>query len=213
MFTGLLAHGPLEIILFVIVAAAIAFVVRRVLKRTRFAAPVVSGEELPDLPTEVRVQATIRRLFRDPAQGAWVVEAAIGQRITFRPTDFTPDTYQPLLNRKADFALYGLATLAPGGVEAMRDQISDIDKITVTAETVRLIPVVGFANDYMVIGHVVSAHEETLCGDPVRVYRTEVVRQDDLTLVLDLAVEPSASSLPDGSMVHGSARLYGNLAA
>lgn len=213
MFASLLSHGPLELILFLIVAAAIFFVVRRIRKRERFIAPTAAGgEDLPDLPTDVRVQATVRRIVRDPAQGGWVVEAAIGQRkFTFCPTDFTSEIYQPLLNQKVDFALYGLATLMAGGVEAMRDQISDIDRVTVTESMVRLIPVAGLANDYAVIGRIVSAHDESLLGDPVKVYRTEVVRQEDLTLILDLAVEPTSAPFSDGSMVHGSARLYGRL--
>lgn len=219
MFIGLLPPGVLEFLLFVLIVGAFVLVVRGVRRRASFAGTMggrtTGDEQIPDLATEVRVQAIVRRIFRDTTQGEWVVEAAIGRRkFVFRPTDFTPERYQPLVNSKEDFVLYAFATLAPGGVEAMRDQIKDFDKVAVSEDLVRLVPAGQFANDYAVIGRVASSRDETLDGDPVAVYRTQVVRQDDLTLVLDLAVEaaPGAPRFGDGEMVHGSARLFGRLA-
>ena len=214
---GPLPPGVAETVLLLAVLFT-AFLIVRAVRRRRDYAPAAPDEdvELPSLTTEGRVTGTVRRIYRDPAQGVWLTEIALGKRrFTVCTTDYAAQTerYANLTGKQADFALYGMATLAPGGVEAMRDQIKDFDKVAVTPELVRLIPVGQYANDYAVIGRILSHRDEEMDTLPLRVYRAQTVRSDELTLVLELAVQrEDASAFPDQSMAHGSARLYGYLA-
>jgi hypothetical protein len=114
-------------------------------------------------------------------------------------------------------AVYGLATLAAGGAEAMQEQIKDLDKVDLSRNPVRLVKAGQFLNDYVVIGRVLSHRDDSLSdGTPLRVYRCEVVRTDDLGLIIELGVERDETQqgtvFPDQSMVHGSARLFGGFA-
>ena len=207
---GLIPRGTLEVLLFLTLVAAFFAVFRAVQKRKQFAPPPAPAEALPTLATEIRVRATPRRLFRDPHQGLWMVEASIGQRrFTFCAADYASHEEEyKVTGQPTDFALYALATLAPGGVDAIRDRIKDIDKVEVTPDLVRLVHTGPLANDYAVIGRIISERRDTLDDDPVTVYRAEVVRQSDFTLMLDLATEPG-DPLPPDTMAHGSARLFG----
>jgi len=218
MFTRVLPPEVLGAVLLLLLLGGLFLVVRAVRRRGEFARPGADeGVELPDLTTQQRIAATVRRVYRDPAQGVWLVEAQLGKRrITFCATDHAQNAerYAGLAGQEADFALYALSMLAPGGVEAMRDQIKDIDKVTITPDLVRLVAAGEFANDHAVIGRVLSRRDDSAAGVPVTVYRTEVVRGKDLQMVLELAAPavPGTDPFPDRSMVHGSARLYGYLA-
>jgi len=211
-----LPPGVPEALLLLVIVGVIALVARSVRRRRAFAA-VSADVELPSLTTDQRIAGLVHRVYRDPAQGAWLVEVSLGRRrFTFCATDYetAAERYVSLVGKEADIALYGLATLAPGGADTMRDQIKDADKIEITPDLVRLIPTGQFANDQVVIGRVLSHRDEEMNGIQVRVYRTQVVRAEDLTLVLELAAEGAAGTPPfaDDTMVHGSARLYGYLA-
>jgi hypothetical protein len=189
-------------------------VVRAVRRRRQFALPVASTE-LPTLATEQRITATVRRVWRDPAQNLPLVELGIGERrLIFCPTDHAAAAarYQAALARRAELALFGLATLAPGGVDAMREQIRSAEPLS--PDLVTLVHEGQFENDYVVIGRVLSSRPDTWDDLPLIVYRVQVIHAADLTLVLELAVpaKEGATPLPDGSLAHGSARLFGFLA-
>jgi hypothetical protein len=219
---------PAEILLLALVVGLALLALRAVRRRRAFVgtpgAPgtvALPAADLPRLDTQQRVTATLHRTFPDRAQGVWLAAATVGKlRLTFCPTDYATasERYQKLLGQPADVALFGLATLAPGGVEAMKDQIKDIDKVEITPDLVRLVATGEFANDHVVIGRVLSTRDEQWEEMALTVYRTEVVRRPELTLVIDLAVARDAGGQPaapfaPGSMVHGSARLFGFLAA
>ncbi len=209
-----LPPGVGEVILFATVLGGIGIVARAVRRRKNFTLP--TDTDLPDLQTPGRITATIRRVYRDAAQNVWLVEASVGKRrVTFCATDYeqNAERYQSVTGEKADVALFGTATLAPGGAEAMREQIKDIDKVDLTKDPVRLIPAGQFANDHAVIGRILSHRSDTMSGFAVHVYRAQVARTDDLTLVIELATEPEGTPFPSQSMVHGAARLYGYLAS
>jgi hypothetical protein len=207
-----LPPGVAEVGLFIVILGAIGWGVRAFRRREKFLP--VPDTDLPDLQTQGRVTATVRRVYRDPAQNVWLVEASVGKRrITFCAIDYTQNAegYQGAVGEKADVALFGTATLAPGGAEAMRDQIKDIDKVDLSKEPVRLIPAGQFANDHVVIGRVLSHRTDTMSGFGVNVYRTQVARTDDFTLVFELATDTAGTPFTAQSMVHGAARLYGYL--
>lgn len=224
---GLLPNGVAEFLLLLLILGALFVVIRSVRRRRAFAARAAStaAGDLPNLTTQQRVTALVRRTFRDPAQGVWLVEAIVGspqqaQRLTFCATDYeqAAERWQALTGKKADVALYGLATLAPGGVETMREQIKNAEKAKLHPDMVTLVHEGQFANDYVVIGRALDAREAAWGDDlPLTVYRTEVVRTDKLLLITDLAVprDPASPSpaFPPQSLVHGSARLFGYLAS
>jgi hypothetical protein len=189
----------------------------RAVRRRRAFATLTAETELPHLDTRQRVTGIIRRVFRDPAQGVWLVTAeAGGARLTFCATDYerAADRYRDRTGKPADIALFALATLAAGGVEAMKHQIKDADKVELRPDLVTLVPEGQYANDHVVIGRVLDAREDAWDEMPLTVYRTEVVRRPGLALVLDLAVpRDSTPSFPPRSLVHGSARLFGYLAS
>lgn len=131
---GLIPPGVLEFLLFAVLVGGF-ILVARALRRRRAFLPVGSAVPLPTLATEVRIRATVRRTYRDPDAGLWLVEAAIGARkFTFCATDHEANAarYDALKNQPADFSLFALSTLAQGGVEAMRDQIRDIDAVDIS---------------------------------------------------------------------------------
>lgn len=209
-----LPPGVAEVALF---AAFVGFigVVTRGVRRRRVFTPAETGD-VPDLRTDQRVSATVRRVWRDAQQNVWLVEASLGKRrFSFCATDYAEngERYAALVGKNADFAWFALSTLAPGGAEAMQNQIKDADKVDLSTNPVRLVRAGQFANDYVVIGRILSRRDETVDDVPVTVYRTQVVRSDDLTLVLELAAERADDKrFADQSMVHGSARLFGYLA-
>ena len=209
-----LPPGLPEFVLLALLVGLVVFVVRRVGRRRKFAR-VEADAPLPALATDLRLRGMVRRLYRDPNQGVWLLDFTLGRRrFTFCVTDYAAAqaAYTKAMGREANFAIYGLATLAPGGAEAIRDQITDADSIDLSTDPVRLISGGEFANDYVVIGRVLSSRPDSMDEMPLTVYRVQVVRTDDLTLVLELATPQSNSdTFPDNSMVHGSARLYGQI--
>jgi hypothetical protein len=216
MFVGLLPRGILEAMMLLVILFVGFLVIRSVRRRRAFAKVTPDeGVDLPSLTTQQRIAGTVRRLWRDPAQGVWLVEVAPGKRkITFCMVDYADksEQYQGLIGKQADIALDGLATLAPGGVDAIRDRIKDIDKVDITPGMVRLVPAGQYANDYAVIGRVLSHREEIMDDLPLTVYRSQVIHSTELTLVVDLAVQKEETApFADQTMVHGSARLYGYL--
>ena len=215
MLNGLLPPGVLEGLLLVVLIGAFVLVVRGVRRRRAFAR-VEPDAPLPDLETQQRITATVKRVYRDPGQGVWLVETMLGRkRVTFCAVDFAEKAavWQGAVGADADIALYALSSLAPGGVETMRDQIKDYDKVEITPDLVRLVPAGEFANDHAVIGRVLSHRTDEASGIPVDVYRAEVVRGKELNLILELAVPkvPGTTPYAPPAMVHGSARLYGYL--
>jgi hypothetical protein len=79
-----------------------------------------------------------------------------------------------------------------------------------------LAPAGEYPNDYAVIGKALSSRTDAWDDIPLIVYRTQVANTANLTLFLDLAVPRAQNDTPPfapNSMVHGSARLFGYLAA
>lgn len=217
---GLLPEGVGEILLLLVIVGAVFLVVRSVRRRRAFASASEQAE-LPDLSTTQRVSARVKRIFRDPAQGVVLVEATVGpQTLFFCATDYpaAQSQWDELMGKTADVALYGLATLEPGGVEAMRDQIKDADKMDLDPNLVTLVHEGQFANDYVIIGRVIDSREDSWGEMPLAVYRTKVFDTDRLTLILEMAVPrsddgSSTAALAPQSLVHGSARFFGYLAS
>ena len=205
----------LPVALLLILAGFGGLVVRSVRRRKDFLSTVTNNSAaLPDLETELRLTGTLRRLWRDPQEGLPLAELGVGsRRFIFCTTDqaTSGERYKAAVGKSVTVALYGLATLAPGGSEAMREQLRDADRVA--PDTVTLVHEGQLENDYVVIGRLLS-HRPHLWGEvPLMVYRAQVLRTDDLTLILELAV-PSPQSdvpLPDDSLAHGSVRLFGYL--
>jgi hypothetical protein len=225
MFLRLLPAGIGEALLFLVLVAALLFVVRAVRRRHRVAdrtgGRADGGVVLPSLDTQQRVTGTLQRIRLDRIQGAWLADVVIGtRRLALAVTDYAAqrERYRDLIGKKVDLAIYALATLAPGGAEAMRDQIRDFDAITITPELVRLVPAGQFANDAVAIARVLSHRDDELTdGTTLTIYRCEVVRAPDFGLVVEMGVPRDPATGPtdrfaDGEMVHGAARLYGYLA-
>jgi len=208
---------PWEIVLIALFALALALVFRAVRRRSAFARLAPDpGVELPRLETGVRLRGTIRRTYRDPAQGVWLIVVEVARtRYTFCAVDFegAASRYRDLLGKPADIALFALATLEAGGVESIRRQIQDADKAALKPDQVLLVPAGQHANDHLVVGRVHDAREDAWGEMPLTVYRAEVVRHPDLTLFLDLAAPRSDSPFARRALVHGSARLFGYLAS
>ncbi len=219
MFTRLLPTGVPEILLFLVFVTVLFLSVRAIMRRRSVVLPpAMSDAEMPNLETQQRVSGAIRRVFRDPAQKVNLVEIAVGaRRLIFCPTDWERNSarYAAGVGEVADIALFALATLAPGGVESMRDLIKNADKANLKPDMVTLTHEGEFPNDYVVIGRILDHRAERWDELEMTAYRTQVLRGSDLTLVLDLAV-PRANTpepLPSQSLAHGSARLFGYLAA
>ena len=223
IFRSLLPPGTLEVLLFVVLVGAFIFVVRNVRNRHAVVLPGTATpdteSDLPFLETPLRVRAAIRRVFRDPAQDALLVEAQVGKkRFVFRAADAPNhrERYEKLIGTKetADLAVYALATLAPGGAEAIRHQIKDWDKANARPDMVGLFSAGQYANDYAVIARIVSHRDDTVSGESVWVYRAQVVKTPDQELFMELAVDAELSDepFPTDAMVHGSARLFGSFA-
>ena len=211
---------PWEIILLAVSLLVFLLIARAVFLARRRGGPAAgtaaAESDVPNLRTQQRVTGTVRRRRYDAAQEAWLITAEVGgARLTFRATDYPASEarYRGLLGKPADIALFALATLERGGAEAMRHQIKDADKIDLRPDLVTLTPAGQFANDYAVIGRVLDSREDTWDDLPLVIYRTQAVRSDDRTLVLDLAVQQNAGSarFAPQTMVHGSARLFGYL--
>ena len=201
--------GGLEFVLLFVLVGFALLVWRGIRRRGAFALASDSSL-LPTLITEVRVSGKIRRMWRDAERGLPLVEIAIGKRLLiFCPTDHAlhAETYRQKIGKEADIAAFGLATLAPGGADTIEGQIRDAGEIGITPDLLRFLHVGQLQNDYFAIGRVLSSREETWDGDPLTLYRLQTA--PDLTL--EVAAPRSDTPFPEGSMVHGSVRLFGYL--
>jgi hypothetical protein len=205
----------LPVALLLVLGGFAALVGRSIKRRKEFLATVTTdASELPDLATELRLTGTLRRLWRDTQEGLPLAELGVGSRkFIFCTTDQAAhgERYKTLIGKPVEVALYGLATLAPGGAEAMREQLRDADKVA--PDTVALVHTGQLENDYVVIGRLLSQRPDAWGELPLVVYRAQVLRTDELTLVLELAVPTPHDTvpLPASSLAHGSVRLFGYL--
>lgn len=205
----------LPVVLLLVLGGFGALVARSVKRRKDFlTSPLLGEAELPDLVTDQRVTGTLRRLWRDPKQGLPLAELGLaGRNLPFCATDLATEgeRYKTAVGKPTTLALYGLATLAPGGIEAMKEQIRDADKVP--ADSVLLVREGELENDYVVICRLLS-QREALWGElPLVVYRAQVLRSPELSLELELAVvrQDGDTTLPNNSLAHGSVRLFGYL--
>ena len=201
--------GGLEFVLLFVLIGFVALVIRGVRRRNSFQFAVEPGL-LPTLTTETRVVGKVRRVFRNPALGLPLVEIAVGKRVLiFCPTDHQANqkTYKERIGKSVTVAPFGLATLEPGGADAIRDQIRDADEVEPTPDLLRFLHVGQHPNDYFAIGRVVSSREETWDDDPLILYRLQAA--PDLTL--EVATPKTETVFADGSMAHGSVRLFAYL--
>jgi hypothetical protein len=234
VLNGIISPIVAQVLLVVVLVAATLFVLR-VVSRARKRAPITQilsalpeeavaaiAEDLPQLTTQYRVSAPVTRLV-PPAQlpAPPIVEIRLGKRpLQFTPVDIArpevPERYEQAQGRPAeatDVALFALCTLEEGGADAMQSQIKDFDKVKDAPNVVRLVPTQTVAGDYVVIARILSHRRDSVSeGVPVIVYRAEVIKNSDTQLVVELAV-PDEGQTPfaDGTMVHGTARLYGYL--
>ncbi len=186
-------------------------VVRGIRRRAAFS--VTDERELmaPRLEVSVRVAGKVRRVLRDPVANVPLVELAVGNRVlVLSPADHTDrsDDWRLSIGKTVDVALFGLATLAPGGADTIKDQIQDAGQVEITPDLLRFLPVGVQKNDYFAIGRALSHHTDSLSGDSLVVYRLQTA--PDLTL--DVAT-PAGDGNPfaENLMVHGSVRLFGYL--
>ncbi|MFM7322327.1 MAG: hypothetical protein ACKO5K_12505 [Armatimonadota bacterium] len=207
-----LPAGIPEGLLFAVLAGGVALVVRSVRRRRQFvaAAPV---DELPDLTTESRLRMRVRRLWRDSGSGMPMVEAEHrGRRLVFCAVDQGSASagWSAAIGKERDVAVYGLATLAPGGAEAMRDRIRNADKLQMGADFSALVHEGQHPNDYVVIGRALDRRDAAWGEMSLDVWRVRCAIGSEDFLVLDLAVPAGGEGVPpEGGMVHGSARLFG----
>lgn len=234
MLNGIISPIVAQVLLVVVLLGATLFVLR-VLVRSRKRTQIVQmlstlpedavaaiAEDLPHLTTQYRVSAPVTRII-PPVQlpAPPIVEIRLGKRaLQFTPVDIArpevPARYEQAQGKPADatdVALFALCTLEEGGADAMQNQIKDFDKVKDAPNVVRLVPTQTVAGDYIVIARVLSHRSDIASeGVPVIVYRAEVIKNAETHLVIELAV-PDEGQTPfaDGTMVHGTARLYGYL--
>lgn len=210
-----LPPGLPEGALLAVLVGAGALVVRSVRRRRAFL-KAASDTDLPDLETEIRLRVQVRRLWQDPQQQVPLVEVSLDRRrFVFCPVDHAARSAEwgAQVGKEVEIGLYGLATLAPGGAEAMRDRIKDADQLELGPDFVTLVREGQFPNDFVVIGRVLSVRDAAWGSMPLRVYRVQCVHAQDLTLVLEMGVpRDDGPVLEDGAMTHGSVRLFGYLA-
>lgn len=204
----------LPLVLLVVLGGFGALVARSLRRRKDFIQAVTPEDtELPDLTTEQRVALTLRRLWRDAQQGLPLVEGAgdVVGKVVFCPTDHAlkAESYKTGIGKSAEVALFALATLAPGGIEAMKDQIVDADKQALHPDTVTLVHQGQFDNDYVVICRILRVREATWGELSLVVYLAQV--REGMQLELAVPNDPTQPFLTEGSLAHGSARLFGYL--
>ena len=205
----------LPIALLLVLGGFGALVARSLKRRKEFlTVGAADASELPDLLTDVRLTGVLRRLWRDPQEGLPLAELAVGShRLIVCTTDQAAqaERYKAIVSKPCELALFGLATLAPGGADAMHDLLRDAE--TLAPDTLALVRQGKLENDYVVIGKILS-HRTAAWGElPLIVYKAQVIRSGDLNLIFELAVPNSenAPPLPDSSLAHGSVRLFGYL--
>jgi hypothetical protein len=193
----------------VLIGAGIV-VVRGIRRRAAFSVTSEKESLVPRLDVTSRVHGKVRRVFRDPTTSEPLVEIALGNRVlVLCPADHTDrsDDWRLSIGKSLDLALYGLATLAAGGADTIKDRIKDADQLEITPDLLRFLPVGVQKNDYFAIGRALSQRPDSLAGDPLVVYRLQVA--PDLTL--DVATPADGEPFAENRMVHGSVRLFGYL--
>lgn len=210
-----LPAGVPEGILVAVVGGAIALVVRSVRRRKAFVASA-PADELPDLSTEIRFRATVRRLWRDAGSGLPMAEIDFaGRKLVVCPVDQAQNAarWAALPGKAADLGLYGLATLAPGGVDAMRDRIVDFDSSVKSPDMSALVRQGEVPCDYVVIGRLLSSRAAEWGEMALDFWRMQVVVAATRGVVLEVAVPcESGTGLVPETMAHGSVRLFAYLA-
>ena len=206
----ILPLGGLEFVLLAVLLVFAGLVIRTVRRRNSFAFPTAS-DLLPQLATETRLTSKLRRVWRDPSLALPLVEILVGKRLLlFCPTDHEAKqrAYKEKIGKSVTIAPFGLATLQSGGADTIREQIRDADTVELTPDLLRFLHVGQAPNDYFAIGRVLSSRDDTWEGDALTVYRLQAA--PDLTL--EVATPKTETVFSDGSMAHGSVRLFGYLA-
>jgi hypothetical protein len=202
----------LESALICLVIGVGVMVTRAVKRRKQFhqnAADVI----LPTLQADTQMSGTVTRYFRDTLQGAMLVEISVGQsKFIFCPVDNAGDNAYKS-GEVVQVALYGLATLMPGGFEeaSVRSMVSDTPAEELTPDRMVMTPAGQFPNDYWVVGKVYSSREDQWEEDmPLTVYRVKTQRKGGEEFILEMAV-PRENALTNAlpCNVHGSVRLFG----
>jgi hypothetical protein len=185
-------------------------VVRGIRRRAAFSVTSKRTSLVPRLDVSSRAMGKVRRVLRDPTTSEPLVEIAVGNRVlVLCPADHTEraDDWRLSIGKTVEIALYGLATLAPGGADTIKDQIKDADQLEITPDLLRFLRVGVQQNDYFAIGRALSHQTDSLGDDPLVVYRLQTA--PDLTL--DVGTPADGKPFPESLMVHGSVRLYGYL--
>jgi hypothetical protein len=195
------------IVIGVVLLGAGAAVVRGMRRRTAFSR-AADTEMLPLLAVQTHVTGKIRRVLREGETP--LVELGVGKRLLlFCPADHATraDDWRLQTAQEASVALYGMATLAPGGADTIRDQIKDADQVEITPDLLRFLHVGQQKNDYFAIGRILSHRTENWDGEALTLYRLQAA--PDLTL--EVATPAGAVPFAEGEMVHGAVRLFGYL--
>lgn len=190
------------------------FVFRRIKRRKAFTATVTA--DLPAWPSDQSIRATLRRQWRDTAQDLPMVELNIfGKTITACPVDTASQlsTYSASTGKSLDVVLYGLCTLAEGGIRAAEHLIRDIDVVSPPDNYVCIVPVQTAVNDTFVVAETRGTRDEAWDGMSLTVYRAIVLRGTrGGDILVDLAVPQNGAALPSGTFVHGSVRWFCRIA-
>jgi hypothetical protein len=197
----------------------VGVMVTRAVKRRKQFHRNASDVILPTLQADTQMSGVVTRYFRDTLQGAMLVEIAVGQsKFIFCPVDSVDsgDNAESNAYKSGDtvqIALYGLATLMPGGFEeaSVRGMVSDTPAEELTPDRMVMTPAGQFPNDYWVVGKVYSSREDEWEEDmPLTVYRIKTQRKGGEEFILEMAV-PRESALTNilPCNVHGSVRLFG----
>jgi len=207
---------PWEAVLAVFFLLLFYMVVRRVRNRRVFAR-VAADADLPDLKSNQRITGKLTRIYRDPRQGVWLADLTHGSlEITFCATDHEQfaDRYKRQVGNRVEAALFALSTLAPGGVDALPEPARSVVGADVDPASMAMIRTGLYPNDHVVIGRVVDDRDDSWGELPITVYTVETSGRSGERLLIDLAVraDPTQDRFKAGSLVHGSARLYGYLA-
>jgi hypothetical protein len=210
-----LPAGVPEGILLAVVGGAVALVVRSIRRRKAFVR-TVSEDELPDLSTGIRFRVVVRRTWHDAVSGLPMAEIEFsGRKLVVCPVDQRQNglRWTSLAGKSADLGLYGLATLAPGGADAMRDQIKDFDTSVKSADMSALVRQGEVPCDYVTIGRLLSKRETAWGEMPLDFWRMQCVFAAERGVVFEVAVPRGPDvGLVEGGMAHGSVRLFAYLA-
>lgn len=211
-----LPSGVGEGLLLLIVGGGFALVWRSIRRRKAFAS-ALADSELPNVATDIRFRVRARRLWRDSASGLPLAEVDFaGRKLVVCPVDHERNAGRWGLSagKAIDIALFGLATLKPGGADAMRGQIRDFDESVSSPDVSVLIRQGETPCDYVLIGRLLSSRQSDWDGMALTVWRVQCVFTAENGVVFEASVptEGSDPGLVAGAMAHGSVRLFAYLA-